>query len=306
MEIENVVKYAEKFSKEFQRFLTPDNSFYLNTRGIASNALSVNIPQHLTLIESGDPSGTNVKWDEGNKAVTQVKFRTKPLVIEDWDEFYTSQSMRRDALESFKYWADTQVGNFAAYKFAENTTIPTTGSPRASSLIGSTASVQAIEKADMLNVRKALAKANLPGKWFGLCDAEAISDLLNISEFTTSDKIAMQSKLVSGQFADILGIRIFERNPSLGANVAYTNVPAKSDVYGVDGVADAVAITDTSAAGIFWINSALYHNKGINKMYINKGDANAQGDVLSMLMGYGVDPIRTDKAGLVVLREDTV
>lgn len=313
MNIQNVEKFTEKFEKDFQGYLTPDNTFYLNTKGITSSDLSVNIPQFVTQIAAGadsDAALTVNLWEEGNKVVTQKRFKTQAYQISDYKEFFTAQDQRQDCMGAMKNFMDTQIGNFAAYKFAPTTTtLVSSGTlTRATEVIGSTATVKVYTKADIIKAKTAMSKTNLPGKWYCLASPEAIADLLAIDDFVKADSLGVQqSRLLNGEFADILGIRFFMRAPSLGANVAYRPIGSpeqitKRDIYGVVGTADAID-NDTVGALIFWNESALYANKGMIKTYITSQDAIYQSDLMSMQYTYGVEPIRTDNVGVVALVE---
>lgn len=311
--IENVEKFTEKFSNDFQAKLTPDNSFYLNTKGVTSTDYTVNIPQFVTEIAGGvdDESKLDVVlWEEGNKQVTQKRFKTKAYQVSDYKEFFTAQDQRNDCMEAMKSYIDTAIGNFAAYKFAPTTTtLKSTGTTtRATEVIGSTATVKTFVKADFIAAKKAMSKTNLPGKWYALISPEALGDLFAIDDFVRADQMGIQqSRLLSGEFADILGIRFFLRAPGLGANVAYAPagspaVLTKKDIYGTVGAADAV--TSVTVGGIiFWNENALYSNKGMAKFYTNAADALYQSDLLSMQYSYGVEPIRTDGVGVIFLAE---
>lgn len=315
MDIQNAEKFKERFESDFQKYLTPENTFFLNTKGKVSSDVSVNVPQYLTTIAAGHLGTTALDqnvWSEDNKVITQKRFRTQAYQIDDYKEFFTAQDMRGDAMDAIKSFLDTAVGNYAAYQMGATApahqlfTTGATTSGRATSIVGSSATVQRITLADMLKVRTLMGKSNLPGKWYGLMDPAQIEDLLSISSFTDADKLGIQSKLVSGQFADILGIKIFERSPVLGGNIAYGGTAYEiKDIYGTQGAADAVAATDVSAA-IFWNDSALYSNRGMMKTYIVAGDANFQSDILSAQYSFGLDKIRKDGVGVIALIETTI
>jgi hypothetical protein len=317
MELNNATKLTEKFSADFQKMLTPDNSFYLNTKGETSADISVNIPQFLTEIAGPSDATSNgpldvVEWVDDNLVVTQKRFRTKAYQIVDFDAFFAAQDQRMNAMDAMKNFIDSKIGDMAAYKFAtnaQNKIVYTTGTvTRATGVVGSTATVKTITEKDMIAVRTLMGKSNMPGQWYALMSPEQIGDLLNIANFTTADKLGIQSKLISGQFADILGIKIFQRAPRLGANVAYEQAgdpgtSTKVDIYGTIGTAAAVTATTVGAA-IFWNENALYSAKGLAKAYVTAGDARYQSDLLSLNYTFGVEAIRKDGVGLIALVED--
>jgi len=315
MDIQNAEKFTEKFSKDFQKLLTPDNSFFLNTKGETSSDLTINIPQYLTEIAGPADATSNsaldvVEYGEDNATVTQKRFKTKAYQIVDYKEFFTAQDQRQNCMESMKAFIDTRVGNFAAYKFSPSaTTLVSTGTvTRATEVVGSTATVKTFIKADFIAAKKAMAKTNLTGKWHALISPEALGDLFAIDDFVKADSLGIQqSRLLNGEFADILGIRFHLRAPSLGANVSYKAVgsPAvitKQDIYGVVGAADAVGNTNVGGI-IFWNESALYSNKGLAKFYTNSADAIYQSDILSMQHTYGVEPVKKSNVGIIFVAE---
>ena len=170
MEINNVEKLTEKFSTDFQKMLTPDNAFYLNSKGESSTDVSVNIPQFLTEIAAAaDPTSNAildlVEYAEDNLVVTQKRFRTKAYQIVDYKEFFTAQNQRANAMDAMKNFIDTQVGNYAAYKFATNDTnkiVMTSGTgTRPTDVVGSSAVVKKITLEDLLAVRALIGRSNL-------------------------------------------------------------------------------------------------------------------------------------------------
>lgn len=316
MEIQNAEKFMERFEKDFQKYLTPENTFWMNTKGVTSSDLSVNVPQYLTTIAGPtDPTSTdalNVNiWSESNKVITQKRFRSQAYQIDDYVEFFTSQSLKMDAIGAIKDFIDTAIGNYAAYQFASQkaaTQVFTSGTAtRTSSVVGSTATVKRIVEADMLKVRTLIGKSNMSGKWFGLVSADQMEDLLSITNIVTADKTGLnESSFLTGRIVTVLGITIFERNPSLGANVAYEvsgTTATINNIYNVPGAATGATTTASRGAAIFWNEKALYSNKGLMKTYVNGSDAVYQGDILSTNYAFGVDKIRTDEVGVISLIE---
>lgn len=301
----------EKFESDFQAMSTPDNSFYLSFKGTTGNALTVNVPQWLVDVSDLDATAegsasTPTLWAEKSIAVTAKKFRSKALVISDWNEFFTSQSMRKDAMESLKAAMDTAIGNYAAYQLAKAATVSsatdiifTTGTTtRNTEVSGSSATVKKIVKADILKIKEAMGKTNLTGKWNCLITPTALSDLFDIDEFVTANQLGeAQSRLLNGEFAEIMGIRFYQRSGKFNANFAFAQVksPAANtlkDIYGVAGTADTI---DNSYVGgvLFWNENAAYFNRGISKIYANEANALYQGDLISLQEGYGVEVIKT-------------
>lgn len=309
-DITNAVKYSERFEKDFQKYLTPDNSFYFNTKGITSTDLTVNIPQYYTTVTGpANPTATTalsiVDWTQDNKVVTQKIFKTNAMRVLDFEQTFTANDQRADVMEAMKGWMDTKIGNFAAYKIAPATsTIFTSGTAtRPSSLIGSTNTVKTAVKADWIKVKTEMVKSNLPGKWFGLIDAEMLSDVFSIDDFVKADSLGIaQSRLMNGEFADILGIRLFVRQAGYGANVAYTSGGTLADVYGAVGTADVIGATLVGAA-IFWNESAMYANRGMSKLYAEINSPIYQSDIYSMQYTFGMEKIRTDNVGVIALVE---
>ena len=310
-DITNAVKYSERFEKDFQKFLTPDNSFYLNTKGITSTDLTVNIPQYYSTVTGpADMTSTSalsiVDWTQDNKVVTQKIFKSNAMRVNDFEDTFTSNDQRADVMDAMKGWVDTKIGNFAAYKIAPATaTIFTSGTAtRASSLIGSTNTVKVAVKADWIAVRTEIAKTNLNGgKWYGLIDPSMLGDLFAIEDFVRADATGQAlSQLMTGQFADILGIRLFVRQGGYGANVAYTSGGTLQDVYGAVGTADVIGATMVGGS-IFWNDAAVYANKGMAKIYADIDNPVYQSDLYSMQYTFGMEKIRTDNVGCIALVE---
>ena len=312
-EITNAVKYTERFSKDFQQFLTPDNTFYLNTKGETSTELSVHIPQYYTQI-AGVSSNSDavldvVDYTQDDQVITQRRFRSKAMRVLDFEATFVSNDQRADLVKAMQGWVSTEIGNYVALMIAPATsTLFTSGTAtRPSSLIGSGNTVKKAVKADWIAVRTEMAKSNIPGgRWFGLIDPSALSDLFEIDDFVKADATGEKlSRLMTGEFVDILGMTLMVRYPKFGANVAYTSGGTLADVYGAE-YEGKTADTITSAhvgASIFWNDSAIYQNRGMAKTYITAGDARYQGDLFSMQHSLGCGKIRKDGVGVIALVE---
>lgn len=320
MEILNTEKLTERFEKDFQKYLTPSNTFWMNTKGISNSAnYTVNIPQYLTEIAANsDASALTldvVEWREDNKTVTQSTFKTKAYQIDSVKEFFTEQDMRNDCLVAIKDFMDTKIGDFAAYKLASATsgnTVFTTGSAtRTTEVLNSNATVKKIAKADIIAVKKLIGKSNMPGKWFCLLTSDAMADLFEIDDFVKADSTGnAQSALINGEIATLMGINFFLRDPKSGANVAYTNttgstVATKVDINAV--VSTGITVTNDTVGGlIFWNENAAYKNQGLLDVNVSYKDAYHAADALSAVYTYGLEPIRSDYAGLIALVEKHV
>jgi hypothetical protein len=330
--VNNSEAFKQRFESDFQKLLIPDNTFYLNTKGISSSDLSVNIPQYLTQVTGPADVHTTgpldiQQWSEDNKVVTQSRFRTIAYAIDDYKAFFLAQDLRLDAMLSIKNYLDTAVGNYAAFKMSStkaSTQVFTTGSgttetfgqitvqTRPSSAVGSTATVKRITQSDMLKVKTLMSKSNMIGKWCALLSPEQVEDLFSIAQFSNYFALGQLSKLQSGEFADILGIKIFMRAPRLGANAIYTNTTVSgvttavlNDAYNTVTSGNTVGVNDSGAA-IFWNENALYANRGLMKTYIQPQVAAYQADLLSAQYTFGIDKIRIDEVGVIALIESLV
>lgn len=320
MEILNTEKLTERFEKDFQKMLTPSNSFWMNTKGVSNSAdKSVNIPNYLTEIaENSDADALTLdvaEWRETNKVVSQITIKTKAYQIDSVKEFFTAQDMRQDCMVAIKDFIDTKLGNIAAYKFAQATTgntIFTTGSAtRSTEVLTSTATVKKISKDDIIAVKKLIGKSNMPGKWYCLLTSDALGDLLAIDDFVKADSTGLaQSALIEGEIAKIMGINFFLRDPKSGANAAFTNVTGSTTATLVDingAVGSATTVTNDTVGGlIFWNENALYKNQGLVKINVSMADAYRTADAISALYTFGVEPIRNDSLGLIRLIEKHV
>lgn len=318
MEITNVEKFSEKFEKEFQKYLSASEQsmFWTQVKGVSnSSAYTVNIPQYLTEIEANSSNSAIspdvVEWRENNKTVTQTTFKTKTYQVSSINEFFTENNMREDCMVAIKDFMNVKIGDFAAYKMATTQAgniILTSGTGRTTGVIGSTATVKSITKQDFLNVKMKMAQSGVSGKWKCLITPTALNDLFLIDDFVKADALGTaQSRLLNGEFASILGIDFYVRHAKYGASVAYTNVTGsttatKADIYNIESSGNTIG-NDHVEATLFWNDGSLYKNQGLVDINISTKDAYHHADAISALYTFGLEPIRTDLAGIITLVE---
>lgn len=311
-DITNVAKYSEKFSTDFQKYLTPDNTFWLNSKGVKGGTdISVNIPQYSTRISGPADATSNsaltvVDYTQDNLICTAKQFKTNAIRVIDFENTFTANDQRLDVMDGMKGFTDTKLGDFAAYQIAPTgSTFFTSGTDtRESSLEGSGNTVKVATQADWVKIRKAIAKTNIVGgEWHCLISPEFLGDLLNIPSFVEADKTGeAQSRLQNGEFVKILGITFHVRQALYGSSVAYTTGGTKVDVYGAVGAATTITSAHVGAA-IFWNTNATYYNYPMSKLYYEMDNAIYQSDIYSMQHAFGMERIRKDGIGVIALIE---
>jgi hypothetical protein len=303
-----------KFSRELQKQLFPDNSFYKKSRtetGIGADVETVEIPVAGTVnpAKSGNPvlpvpitSRTDTK-----KSYTVEQLYVEPYLVTREEQIVLNYDKVSDVAQSLAEALNTRAANISATEWGATLAtniVRTTGSTgRASAVTGTTGNRKPIVKADMLDVQKLFNKMNLPSRnrdsiW-GLLTPEMVDDLLNISEFVDADKTGELSKLKNGEIGYILGMNLMMRNNDIGSvGVMYdVNATTKRTVD------EAIAATDNAAA-IFWHTSMVRHAEGHAEVIINRKPAGyLGGTVIEPVVRFGATFDRPDQKGIVALVE---
>ena len=313
-----------KFSSEFQKNLFPDNSFYLQSRkdtAPSPDVTSIEIPQATTPVPStfGAIQAGQANLDVANKLDPRVRlndkksydvnvFGTESTALQGIDLKTFSYEKRSELLQEHADVVNTQVANYAAIEFAQDTAntdliVKTTSTETRDSIVtgGATAPVKRIAKNDVFNVKRIFHRMNIPNVesgLYGLITPEQWQDLLLIPEFVDYDKTGMESKLKQGLVGKLLGFEFYVRqNEDLNANVVYNETTLAKIAY-----QGAVAATDTSAA-IFWHRSLVRHTQGAVKLFLQSNNPIYKADVMSTDVRFGATKSRTDGRGVVSLVE---
>jgi hypothetical protein len=305
-----------KFSKEFQKELFPDNSFYKKSRtegGIAIDVENVEIPiaGDIGAASSGDPTVLPLQItarEDSLKSYPVEQLYTQPQLIRREESIVLNYNKMTDVASSLAQSINTRAGNIAATNWGATLTgniAQTTGSTRASVVTDTTGNRKGIAVNDMLNIRKQFNKMNLPNlgrnSIFGLLTPEMVDDLMKLDKFVDADKTGELSKLINGEIAFIAGFNLLMRNNDIGSTgVMYSeaSLPIKRTV-------DEVISATDNAAAIFWHASMVRHAEGHAATFIERGKPEyLGGTLLSSVVRFGATFDRTDQKGIFTLVED--
>lgn len=297
------------YSNELQKQLFPQNSFYkksLGLTGLAADAATFEIPQLGSVGEAKEGAPLILplqvkKSDDDSTTGTMKLLYCDPILVEDEEDIVTNYSKRQAKQQQQASALNTRAADYAAKMWmptATGTIIVTTGSTRATNLVGLTSTRKAVTKTDMLNVFNALLRHNIgdiPGNLYGLVTADAYTDLLGISDFVDYNKTGYVSKLEQGILGKICGIEIMVRskNGSIGAWYDANNVVVTSVV---------TSGTDRPAS-IFWHDALVCHAEAHPKTLIKADDPTYLGTVLNSTVRFGAEKCRKDQKGVVALAE---
>lgn len=305
-----------KFSRELQKQLFPDNAFYKNSRtetGIGPDVENVEIPVagNVSAAKSGDPESLPLQVqarEDSKKSYPVTQLYTDPYVVRREEQIVLNYNKLQDLATSLAMSINTRAGNIAATNWGASlagSIRQTTGTARASTVTGTTGNRLGISKDDMIAVRTAFNKMNLPslgrGELWGLLTADMVDDLLKIPEFVDYDKTGELSKLRNGEIAYIMGFNLMMRNNDLGHAGAMYSEAALPVKRGVD---EALQATDNAAA-IFWHKTMVRHAEGNAATFIDRGKPEwLGGTLLSSVVRYGATFDRPDEKGIFTLVED--
>jgi hypothetical protein len=305
-----------KFSTELQKELFPDNSFYQKSRtegGIGADVENVDIPVagNIGKAKSGDPEvlPLQVKVREDSfKTYPVEQLYTDPYLVRNEEQIVLNYNKLQDVASSLAMSINTRAGNIAATNWGAtlaSNIVQTTGTGRLSTVTGTTGNRKAIAKNDMIGVRSAFNKMNLPNlgrnSLFGLLTPEMVGDLLKVPEFVDADKTGELSKLINGEIGFICGFNLMMRNNDIGSTGIMYSEAATPVKRAVD---EALAVTDNAAA-IFWHASMVRNAQGNAKSFIDRGKPEyLGGTLLSSVVRFGATFDRPDQKGIYVLVED--
>lgn len=303
-----------KFSRELQKQLFPDNSFFKKSRtetGIGADVESVEIPiaGDVGAALSGNPvlPVAITSRTDNVKSYTVEQLYTQPYLVTREESIVLNYDKVTDLAQSLSMSINTRAANISATQWGatlSSNIVRTTGSTaRASTVTGTTGNRKPIIKVDMLDVRKLFNKMNLPslGKdsLWGILTPEMVDDLLNIAEFVDADKTGELSKLKNGEIGFIMGMNLMMRNNDIGSTGVMYDVNATTKRT----VDEALSVTD-NAAGVFWHKAMVRHAEGHAETIINRKPAGYLGaTVIESVVRFGATFDRTDQKGIVALVE---
>jgi len=304
------------YSKELQKQLYPDNSFYKKSvaeTGVAVDAVSVEKPQQgsINKAKKGEPASYPLKVEAANDSKSTYPVElvyAEPLLIPAESEILTNYNKRQtkqaqQAAEINTKCADIAVVNWGPQ--VNTNLVKSSGSARATNVIGLTGQRKAVTKADMLKIFNLLLRMNvsgLPGNWYGLVTADTYTDLLGEPDFVNYEKTGYTSKLEAGILGKIAGMEILTRS----TEAMHTGLLYSSAATPVKKALDELAATDRPG-NLFWHDKMVCHAEGNAHASINADQAAYLGGTLiSSYTRFGAAINRKDEKGVVALLEDTV
>ncbi len=296
------------YSKELQKQIFPDNSFYkksISETGLAITAKTFEIPNLTAVNEAKDDDITVLPLKVVKSTDTKVTGNMKllycdPILIENEEEIIMNYSKRQNKQIQQAAALNTKAADYAAYQWLPVSTyiISSTGTARATNVTGLTGNRKALTKADLLSVYNRLLRMNVnsvPGTLNGLLTPDAYTDLLALDDFVSYEKIGRADMLAQGIIGKICGIDIMLRSKNGHIGALYTAASAVIKT-------PATAGTDRPA-NLFWHSGMVCHAESNVSSYINENDATYLGTVINATVRFGAEKCRDDGAGVVAIAE---
>jgi hypothetical protein len=301
------------YSKELQKQIFPDNSFYkrsVSETGVADNAETVEKPVQTKIgkAKEGNPKKLPLEIQtttDSKKTYPVTLLYCEPLLVDSQSEMLVNYNKRQTKQEQQAGELNTKAANYAAFHWAPNkksNILTSSGGGRSSNIVGMTSSRKAVVKDDLLKVYNLMLRMNvsgLNGKWHGLVTADTYTDLLSVPEFVDYSKTGNTSKLEQGVIGTLFGIDFYTRTTDEG----HTGVLYKAD--GVTPLDAESTIEDTLLAGnLFWNDKMVCHAEGTLRSVINENAPGyLGGTIIESFVRFGADIVRDDLKGVITLLE---
>lgn len=297
------------YSRELQKQLFPDNSFYkksISESGLAATAKTFEIPNLSDIDEASDVERTVlplpiVKNDDDKVTGSMKELYCKPLLIEDEEEIVANYSKRQNKQLQQAAALNTKAADYAAYQWLPTVSgniLSASGTARATNVTGLTGNRKAVQKADLLAVYNKLLRMNVlggSGFMYGLLTPDAYTDLLGIADFVDYEKIGRADKLALGIIGTICGIEMMVRSKDghIGALLTSANARIKSVQ---------TAATDRPVS-LFWHSRMVCSAESVVKTYIDENNPAYLGTIINASVRFGAEKCRVDEAGVIALAE---
>lgn len=297
------------YSRELQKQLFPDNSFYkkaISETGMAANAKTFEIPNLTSVNEAKCDDRVVlplpvVKSTDDKVTGTMREFYCDPILVENEEEIIASYSKRQNKQIQQSFSLNSKCGDYAAYQWlptlAANILV-TDGAARATNVVGLTGNRKAITKANILAVYNKLLRMNakqLPGTLNALLTPDAYTDLLGIADFVDYEKIGRADKLTNGIVGMLCGIDIMVRSKDGHIGALFTAANARIK-------AVATAATDRPV-NLFWHSGMVCEAEANVLTMIDENSPVYLGTVINASVRFGAEKCRLDEAGLVAVAE---
>lgn len=302
------------YSKELQKQIFPDNSFYKKSvaeTGVADTSETVEKPvqNKIGKAKEGKPNQLPLSVEtstDTKKTYPTTLIYCQPLLIDSQSELMVNYSKRQTKQEQQAGEMNVKIANYAAYHWAPTQAgniLKTTGEARDSNIMGISGKRKALNKEVMLRIYNLMLRMNVSGmggKWYGMLTPDAYTDLLSVPEFVDYQKTGNATKLEQGILGQIMGVELFTRTTDEGhTGLLYkadgkTPVPAESEM------------ADTLLAGnLFWNDKMVCRAEGVLRTVVNENAPGyLGGTILECFTRFGADIIRDDQKGVIALLED--
>lgn len=297
------------FSRDLATQIFPSNVFY--TKGFkdtaAGNVDSVDIPLagNIGSAKIGHPSlpVAIVEREDDVKNYPLTQIYAEPVLIKREEDIVLNYNKQLDIARAMGEAISTQAADYAAQAWGATATgylLETTGTGRATTLVGATGNRKAIAKADLIKVRNAILKMNIQQTgWIGVITPDQHNDLLGIADFVDYEKTGVESKLKEGIIGRLLGIDFMVRwNDTFGSiGLHYTSSGVKKALNA------AIEATDSPAAMFFHPNYVRYAEAFPETIINRKPAGYLGGTIIEAVVRFGATQSRGDGRGVISLVE---
>lgn len=300
------------YSRELQKQIFPDNSFYKKSiaeTGVADDVKQVEKPvqSKIKKAKEGEPKSLPLTVEvstDSTKTYPTTLIYAAPLLIDSQSELMVNYNKRQTKQQQQAEEINTAAAAYAAYRWSptkKENILKTTGELRGSNVMGLSSKRKAFTKADLLKLHNLIMRMNvsgLGGKWYGMISADMYTDLLSIPEFVDYQKTGFTTKLETGIIGSILGIEIFQRSVDEG----HSGILYKADGTPVKG--DSVVTDDLLTGSLFWNDKLVCRAEGMLRTVVNENAPGYMGGtILETFTRFAADIIREDQKGVIALLE---
>ena len=293
---------TQVWRKKLAENLYPDDSYM-----VKSVDLSKDVSNHMINLSTAPLPPNVVKNRVGDgvaverPAVADIfqidEYTTDPEKIRSKSETETAFSYRLSMIENHKKALAEQIANNMAFNWAPVASanqVRTSGDAREAIVAGATGNRKKITLADLIKVKIAFNKANIPQK--GRClllDPEMYEDLM-ADEAVDQKRVEEKERLIDGVLGRLKGFDIMMRSTV----VSYTNAatPVKRDP-------SAAALGTANGAAIAWHPDFVCRAVGQTEVFDDKRNPLIYGDVHSTLARAGGHFIYKDQKGVMAIIE---
>lgn len=301
------------YSKELQKQIFPDNSFYKKSvaeTGVADTTETVEKPVQtpISKAKEGKPKSLPLEIEvstDAKKTYHTTLIYCTPLAIDSQAELLTNYNKRQTKQEQQAGELNNKIAAYAAYHWSptmKDNILKTTGDARQSNIQGLTSNRKSVTKEDLLRLHNVMMRMNVSGvggKWYGMVTPDQYTDLLKVPEFIDYYKTGYTNKLENGIVGIILGIEIFVRTTDEGhAGILY-----KADGTPLKG--DSEVKNELLTGGLFWNDKMVCRAEGVVRTVVNENAPGYLGaTIIEAFTRFGADIIRDDQKGVIALLED--